>query len=256
MRRGNPLDRLIAQLLRSRSPASYVLLALAIVFWLVLWLLSGGPGAMALAEQLLFDSETAVARPWTFFTYTLVHIGVGTILFAALGLYFFATSLERTWGTKRFLAGFLVITCLTSVSTLIGAMVLGRPYQLGSMAMPVACVIVAWATHNPNATVLLWFVLPLKAAWIGWITFVLTLVGFSYTYPAMAGFLLAPFVLTWAYSSGRLVRRSPKPKQRMGREEDYSGLDWKKRRQAEEERRRLKELFERSWREDDEEKGV
>lgn len=251
MRPGNPLDRLITNLARSRSPASYVLLGLAFALWLVIWLLSGGPAALELCERLWFDSEMALARPWTFITYPLVHVGVGMILFAAIGLYFFAASLERAWGTSRFLVGFFVITVLTSVSIFVGTMIFGRPYTLASMGMPISCIIVAWATNNPTATVMLWFVLPLKAIWIGWITFVLALVGYSYGYPEMAAFVFVPFAVTWAYASGRLRLPSPRGGRREG---DYSGIAWEKRRQAEEERRRLKELFERSWPEDDDEK--
>ena len=39
--------------------------------------------------------------------------------------------------------------------------------------MMISSVIVAWAWLNPEQTILFWFVLPLKAIWIGWLDIVL-----------------------------------------------------------------------------------
>lgn len=250
MKRGNPFDRLIRQLRESRAPAAFTLLGVAFVFWLAIWLLSGGTGAARLLESLVFQTEGWIQRPWTALTYIFANPAPLAILFVGIGLFFFGAALERSWGTRRFIGFFASIAALTALVSLVGSAVLGTPYVMSTMGMPISCAIIAWASMNPSATVLLWMVLPIKAVWIGWITFILALVSFTYAIPGMAPFLAVPLVSSWAYASGRLRLPSMPTARTRGREGDYGGVDWEKRRQAEDERRRLKELFERSWRDD------
>ncbi len=252
MSHSNPFHRWLTSLLRTGAPASYLLLGVAFAFFVALWLLSGGPAAARLLDSLVFEAPDGLSKPWTMLTYVLANPGPGAILGVVIGLFFFGSSLERSYGTARFLKFFFGITLLTAAMGALGAFVLGIGFLIWSMGIPVACVVVAWATRNPGASVLLWFVLPIKAVWIGWMAFVFTLVSFTYHQPGMAVFLAVPFVVSWAYAAGKLLV----PNLRVGRsrgkqmETDYEGLDWERRREAEAERRRLKELFERSWKDD------
>jgi membrane associated rhomboid family serine protease len=79
-------------------------------------------------------------------------------------LYFFGTTLEDRWGPKKlltFLFGSAAFAFLVQIA--VGALVpqLARPIWYGSLGMTEA-VAVAWALNNRNATVRLFFVLPVS----------------------------------------------------------------------------------------------
>jgi membrane associated rhomboid family serine protease len=52
-------------------------------------------------------SLSAALQLWRLITYQFLHGGVGHILFNMLGLYFLGPTLERYWGSKRFLIFYL-----------------------------------------------------------------------------------------------------------------------------------------------------
>lgn len=240
-----------------RTPVSIALMMVAGASFLGLFLLSGSRGGGGdVVSGLWFDSGDWAARPWTLLTYALVNPGPLALLCNLIGLYFFAMALESRWGSRRFGWAFAAVVASFSFAAWIGAMILGKPYVLNSMGPAVAAVVVAWGAVYPRTPVMLYAVLPIEGRWIAWGTGVLATVALSYGNPPMALFLALPFVLSALYGAGRLrlpeVGRRGKGK----RSHDYEGLDWDRRREAEAERRRLKELFERSWRESDDEPGA
>jgi membrane associated rhomboid family serine protease len=103
------------------------------------------------------------------------------ILFALLGLYFLAPTLEARWGAKRTLL-FLLGSSVMGFSAQLAAeallprgmaRVLGQDYWFGSMGA-LEAIAVAWALSNRGQTVRLFFVLPVTAT--GLLLFV---IGFS-----------------------------------------------------------------------------
>jgi hypothetical protein len=119
------------------------------------------------------------------------------LLLNGLMLYWFGGSLERSWGWRRYL-GFLLLTNVTAVLIWeIGAWLVLR--ALPAVATPwlmLTSVIVAWAWLNPEETILFWFVLPLKAKWIGWLSIAILFFTFPRMYvPDARVFLLGFFAL-------------------------------------------------------------
>jgi membrane associated rhomboid family serine protease len=238
----------------SGCPAAYALMGLAAAGMLVWFSLSGSPERLAAFVRAVgLNTAEALERPWTLLTYPLLGVDPMGTLFILLSLYFFAIPIERAWGTVRFVGFVLASTVLTGVSAAVGSALFGHPKIIGSMVLTTSYCVVAWAVRNPKARVLLYFAIPLEARWIGWAVAVIVVIAYSYAAPIQAPFYALPFVGVWAYASGRLRLRD-RPR-RTAREGDYGGISWEKRRQAEAERRRLKELFERSWGSDDDEPG-
>ena len=110
-------------------------------------------------------------------TYPLLIFGPGEIinlLFAGFMLYQFGGSLERGWGTRTYVLFLLASNIAAALLWTAGFFLFAHelPMMMGPWLM-ISSVIVAWAWINPDETILFWFVLPLKARWIGWLTIVL-----------------------------------------------------------------------------------
>jgi len=121
-------------------------------------------------------------------TYPLIIHGVINLLFSGLMLYWFGGSLERSWDSRNYLLFLLVVDAVAALVWYGGLALFSDPgLVIGTTNawMMIAAVIVAWAWTNPNETILFWFVLPLQARWVGWLTIVL--LYFSYAGMADAG---------------------------------------------------------------------
>lgn len=238
--------------LRSGTPLTYGLMALAILSFLVVFSISGSDSLRTFSANVGFDPRSFGSRPWTLVTYPLLGTDPIATLFILIGLYFFSTSLERSWGYRRLGLFLLGLTVFTGLCAILAQAVVSSTMLLGSLGLPVAYIIVAWATLNPRAKVLVYGVLPIEARWIGWFTAAAVVFGFSFGAPATAIFFALPFVATWAYAAGKL--RLPQHTARRSRGDsrgDYAGTNWERRRESERERQKLRELFERSWNDDD-----
>lgn len=71
------------------------------------------PGALSwgpLNRWGCFVFETAVlqGRVWEFLTFQFLHNDLGHVLFNSIGIFFFAPFVERWWGTRRFIAYYLL----------------------------------------------------------------------------------------------------------------------------------------------------
>ena len=103
---------------------------------------------------------------WVLLTAPLIHDlhDPSHLLVPLFGLYFFGPTLEDRWGTKKtlaFLFGSAAFAFLLQAG--VGAIVppLAKPVWYGALGMTEA-VAVAWALNNRNATVRLFFVLPVS----------------------------------------------------------------------------------------------
>src|SRR4051794_22402828 len=129
------------------------------------------------AMVLLAGNSDAIwhGQVWRLFTAGLIHQASGPgavehIMFALLGLYFLAPTLEQRWGSRRtllFLASSLVFGFVTQLfaEALLPASLsarLGQDYWFGSFGA-LEAVAVAWALSNRGQTVNLFFVLPVTS---------------------------------------------------------------------------------------------
>lgn len=94
-----------------------------------------------------------------------------SVAFGGLALYWFGGSLERIWGSRTYLLFLLAANAAAALLWEGALLLLLRGFApLAGVWLLVSTVVVAWAWINPEETILLWFILPLKAKWVGWLT--------------------------------------------------------------------------------------
>ena len=110
---------------------------------------------------------------WQVITYSLLHDleSPSHVIFNLIGLIFLAPPLERRWGSKPFLhfvfwsaliAGLFTLVCGLLMPEFFGARVVGA-------SGVVMAVLAAFSFVMPNATILLFFVIPIQARWVIWL---------------------------------------------------------------------------------------
>lgn len=111
----------------------------------------------------------------------------GHLVFTLLGLYFLAPDLERRWGAGRFLrflaysviAGNLLVWGIDA-ATPPTAQVRFHPNEVYGASAAIAAIAVAWARDNADATVQMFFVVPMRGRWLFWITVGVSVLGLIY----------------------------------------------------------------------------
>jgi membrane associated rhomboid family serine protease len=191
--------------------------------------------------RLILEGEV-----WRLFTAPLLHVPSGTIghiLTTMLGLYFLGTSLESSWGAKRFL-GFLGASAIFAY-TLQMIVEIAMPANIASKlvgeywfgAVPVVSAIsVAWALSFKGRTVNLMLVFPVSSR--GLILFVLIL-NVMYLIAGAGGpdGLISPFggmLAGFLFGGG-----SPSPVRRLWLKLKLAQLDAEARREADMRKQRI-----------------
>ena len=131
-------------------------------------------------------------------TYSLVIPGASfvdgliTLIFAGYIMYQFGGSLERAWGWKYYLLFLLGASLASSIVWLVGMYLfqVDFPKLLATPWYLVAALVVAWALVNADETVRLWFILPIPAIWIAWLTIAMLYFSAISAAPAPRGVLL------------------------------------------------------------------
>jgi len=101
---------------------------------------------------------------WQFVTYMFAHEGFTHLFVNMFGLFMFGTIVERSMGSKEFLLYYLFTGTLAGITSY-GIFVLTGAwytYLLGASGALFA-VMLAFAVINPDARVLLWGIIPLRA---------------------------------------------------------------------------------------------
>jgi membrane associated rhomboid family serine protease len=230
------------------GPALRVVLLVLVSIWLAFavginW--GGAPGS--LFDALCGNTRLILAgEVWRLITAPFLHIPSGTIghiLMTMLGLYFLGTSLESSWGGRRFL-GFLAMSAIFAYATQM-LVEIAMPASIASKlvgeywfgAGPVVSAIsVAWALSFRGRTVNLMFVPPVSSR--GLITFVLIL-NVMYLIAGAAGpsGLISPFggmLAGYLFGGG-----TPSPVRRLWLKLRLAQLDAEARREATERKQRI-----------------
>jgi membrane associated rhomboid family serine protease len=140
----------------------YTLWLIAInVFVFALKLILGGSmdGYLAMTPILVLGGFF-----WQPLTYMFVHANLTHLLVNMLGLLFFGTAVEKELGSKEFLFYFLLTGFLAGVFTFAAYLFTGGasiPFVGASGA--IFAVLLAFATLQPNAQVLIWGIIPMRA---------------------------------------------------------------------------------------------
>lgn len=145
------------------------LIAVNVVLWLADAFTNDG---MWLSNRMAITGQTLL-QPWNwwkFLTYGFAHSplqqnGVMHILGNMLVLYFFGTPVERDLGQPRFLRIYLASIVLSGAGWALVSWLTGREGLAIGASGAVSAVVMMFIFRYPQATVLLFFVIPVKA-WI------------------------------------------------------------------------------------------
>ena len=199
--------------------------------------------------QLVFYTDGWMTRPWTLITYAFVEGDFISIVFSCLMAFFFMGALERAWGRERFLPAYFAFLVVPPLTVWIGSLASGEELAANGLWLPVACSTVAFGAYRPQSTILIFGIVPVKAMYIG--LFAALAVVFRYGAGApIAGLCVGlSMALAWLLGSRRVMFSLPKGQEKVG---DEFRKSMKSKRDAEQERLRLRELLERSVKDDDE----
>lgn len=145
----------------------WLLISNTVVF-LVYYL--GGAAVQRSMLVLLALSVAAAVQSlyvWQLFTYMFLHGGIMHLLFNMLTLWMFGISLERDWGTRRFLKYYFYCGLAAGVCVLIVNLLVHDSFTptLGASGA-IFGVLVAFGVCYPNQTVLMNFLFPIKAKYL------------------------------------------------------------------------------------------
>lgn len=156
-----------------------MLIAYAVIYVLELaathWLNLGIVSRLA-----VFPIGSGLFDWWQIFTHPFVHNPYSPIgfLLICLVFFFFSNHVEQYFGPQRFLAFFYISAAGGLVCGLLLANVQAFSPPFMGMSPSILAMIVAFGFLNPEATILLMFVLPIKAKYMSYATIVVTAVLF------------------------------------------------------------------------------
>ena len=127
-----------------------------------------GVFGVSLSQWLRLNPGMVWARPWTLLTFPLVNDIVSTV-FAALWLWFIGSSLERTWGSKRYRRFLLLAILITGLAFTGVKLLTGKSLATFGMWLPLTGITWAWSELFPDRELLFWGIMPIKARWLAWI---------------------------------------------------------------------------------------
>jgi len=146
---------------RYDAPATYVIIAVMGAAFITDFFFGGGRLTAFFAWSPTVDWLRSGAY-WEPLTFPFVHSSVLGLLFDGILIYWFGASLERAWGTAKFLFFFF------STGILAGSILIPQtavlhivPFFTGLAGIFVG-ITVAFASMNPYATIMFWF-FPMQA---------------------------------------------------------------------------------------------
>jgi membrane associated rhomboid family serine protease len=178
----------------SETPAVFGLLVIMLVFFAAGFLVPGLLQDLVAWLGWPIDPQWfAQLRFWQILTYPFVHTGFLQMLFDGIVIFFFGSVLERAWGTPRFIAFFFLCGIVAGLAAIAMQFIVpGLPggFFLGMTGHFVGLG-VAYGALNPNARIYIYFVLPVEARWLGWISIALELFTNSGAYGSIPAALVA-----------------------------------------------------------------
>ncbi len=165
---------------------------------------------------------------WQAFTYPWIGSGGATfwILLELLILYWFASDVFRLLGRRRFWELFVVasvgaaaLAIVADVATSAAGALIPSFVLMQGQRMLILIAIAAFATLRSDATILLFFVLPIKARWFIWLEIALGFIGFlgSKDFPGFVGICASVGIATILLRPGGLRASTKEARLRMER---------------------------------------
>ena len=128
----------------------------------------------------LYPLTSSDFHVWQIVTHPLIHNPNSpiTFLISCIVFYFFSGPVENAFGTKRFLALFFLSAMAGALCGLCFSMVGGFGSPFLGMMPSLLSMIVVFGLLNPEATILLMFILPVKAKYLSYGTIIVTALTF------------------------------------------------------------------------------
>ena len=190
------------------------------------------------AELFTFTTPQDWQQPWRVLTYPFTAFDIMEVLFSGITLYFFAGSLERSWGTRTFALFLALVSVVTALGLTLGAFLAGIPAWRVDSWLIIAAIVVAWATINPFESVLLWF-FPVQGRWLGVIDVAIIIFTHVRVSPVLGVCALAGCGAAYLWVSQRAwgnvthwtirrpTRRSPQTQQSSTRRHHDDDFSWR-----------------------------
>ncbi len=104
--------------------------------------------------------------PWQIGTYAFLHGSFEHLFFNMLGLWMFGSELENVWGQKRYLQFYFASVFAAALTQLLVNALLGSQVPTVGASGGLFGLLLAFAMLFPNRTILLFFVIPMKAKYL------------------------------------------------------------------------------------------
>lgn len=152
----------------------------------------------------LHPFENPNFHAWQFFTHPFIQNPNSPVdfLISCLLFYFFAGSVERTIGTKRFLSLFYIAAYGGGLLGLCFSNVAGFELPFYGMMPSLLAILVVFGLLSPEATILLMFILPVKAKYISYGTILVVFLSFLAKSNPAATYQLGGIFIGFLYYNG------------------------------------------------------
>jgi membrane associated rhomboid family serine protease len=173
-----------------------MLIAYAVVYVLELigeqWMGISIYGMLALSSL-----KSGHFQVWQLITHPFIHNPGAPIGFLLNGLvfFFFAGTVENALGTRRFLNLYII----AAMGGAAAGLTFGGPIPCAGMMPSLLALIVVFGLINPESTILLMFVLPIKAKYISYATVVVTALTFLARTNVNGAYHLGGIALAWIF---------------------------------------------------------
>ena len=104
--------------------------------------------------------------PWQIGTYAFLHGSFEHLFFNMLGLWMFGAELEQLWGRQRYLQFYFASVIAAALCQLLVNALLGSTAPTVGASGGLFGLLLAFALIFPNRTILLFFVIPMKAKYL------------------------------------------------------------------------------------------
>lgn len=164
-----------------------------------------------LTPMLMLVPSAIVLRPWTLVTYMFLHAGFMHIFLNMLMLFFFGPRVEVRLGGRSF----LLLYFLSGMGGAVASFIFTPNAAVIGASAGVFGVMLAYALYWPDAQLLIWGILPMRAIWLVGLMVVASLYfGVTGAESGIAHFAhLGGFATGWIYLRwhDRKLRRAKRP---------------------------------------------
>jgi membrane associated rhomboid family serine protease len=194
------------------GPAVFLLLVANVAVFMLQLVIAGTSGRDPIGQWFSFVPYFAIERMqiWRFVTYMFLHGDLMHLFFNMFGLWIFGMRIEQLWGTRTFAWYYFVSG--------IGGAILYGIFSLAGMASLVPMVgasaavygiLLAFGLAFPNATLFLFFVVPVPAR-IAVVIFGLMALfgvgGANIAHLAHLGGMVTGLIFLWLFTGGRITQ--------------------------------------------------